>query len=304
MHASRQGEDCRIQRVLSENDWDALVCTLASNVLLLSGYWPVIGSAVAVFTREGAVMVVGSRRRKGELAEQGWADEVPTFESGSLSNLKTISESVGGRAQRNMRVLLGLHAGSVVGYEGSHYFDPSTYASTFRYGAGIQSVLGIAFPFVALADATTCLARLRSVLTHRELGLIRRACDISRQAFVTTSADIEAGMKELISLHCSGANCYRRGRRMNAAMVLHIACPVPNSAQAYAAFQQTSSEPLQKGISFCSTAIPTVAVSGPTSLERFRSGDPMLKKRQSRGCTGCTSKSDHAVRPGVRASAV
>ena len=48
----------RIQRVLSENNWDALVCTLPSNVLLLSGYWPVIGSAVAFFTRDGGVIVL------------------------------------------------------------------------------------------------------------------------------------------------------------------------------------------------------------------------------------------------------
>ena len=50
----------RIQSMLTERKWDALVCTLPCNVLLLSGYWPVTGSAVAIATREGAV-VVGAR---------------------------------------------------------------------------------------------------------------------------------------------------------------------------------------------------------------------------------------------------
>ena len=36
-----------------------------------------------------------------ELAEQGWADEVRTFEGGSLHDLKTISENVGECAQRS-----------------------------------------------------------------------------------------------------------------------------------------------------------------------------------------------------------
>ena len=121
----------RIQRAILENNWDALVCTLASNVLLLSGYWPVIGSAVAIFTREGAVIVLAPEDEK-ELAEQGWADEVRTFEGGSLKNLKTISESVSD-ALSEMKGRLGFHAGSQIGYEGSPSFDPSSYASNFSY---------------------------------------------------------------------------------------------------------------------------------------------------------------------------
>jgi Xaa-Pro aminopeptidase len=82
-----------IQRVLSENNWDALVCALPSNVLLLSGYWPVIGSAVAIITREGAVTVLAPEDER-ELAEQGWADEVRTFEGGSLHNLNTFQRAL------------------------------------------------------------------------------------------------------------------------------------------------------------------------------------------------------------------
>jgi hypothetical protein len=41
-----------------------------------------------------------------ELAEQGWADEVRTFESGSLHDLKTISESVGDTLSK-VKVSLG-----------------------------------------------------------------------------------------------------------------------------------------------------------------------------------------------------
>src|SRR5581483_2997397 len=96
----------RIQRVLSESDWDGLVCTLPSNVLLLSGYWPVIGSAVAICTREGATIVLAPQDER-ELAQQSWADEVRTFEGGSLKDLKTISENVG-HALREVKDRLGL----------------------------------------------------------------------------------------------------------------------------------------------------------------------------------------------------
>src|SRR5438477_342865 len=45
----------RIQLALREARLDALVCALPSNVLLVSGYWPVVGTSVAVATRDGAV---------------------------------------------------------------------------------------------------------------------------------------------------------------------------------------------------------------------------------------------------------
>ena len=50
-------------------------------------------------------------------------------------NLKTISENVG-NALSEVKVSLGFRPGNVLGYEGSPSFDPSTYASTFSYGAG------------------------------------------------------------------------------------------------------------------------------------------------------------------------
>ena len=53
----------RIRRVLTENKWDAVACTLPSNVLLLSGYWPVIGSAIAIFTRDEIQCVRADTRR-------------------------------------------------------------------------------------------------------------------------------------------------------------------------------------------------------------------------------------------------
>src|SRR5579871_4374516 len=48
----------RIREALVESGCDALLCTLPANVLLLSGYWPVVGSAVAVANRDGRVVVL------------------------------------------------------------------------------------------------------------------------------------------------------------------------------------------------------------------------------------------------------
>ena len=73
----------RIQRALREAGLDALVCALPSNVLLLSDYWPVVGTSVAVVTREGAVGVALPEDEQ-ELAAGGWADVQEAFAPSSL----------------------------------------------------------------------------------------------------------------------------------------------------------------------------------------------------------------------------
>ncbi len=45
----------RIRDALEGLGLEAVVCSLPENVLLLSGYWPVVGDAIAVATREGQV---------------------------------------------------------------------------------------------------------------------------------------------------------------------------------------------------------------------------------------------------------
>jgi Xaa-Pro aminopeptidase len=293
----------RIQRVLSGSNWDALVCTLPSNVLLLSGYWPVIGSAVAIFTREAGVIVLAPEDER-ELAEQGWADEVRTFEGGSLHDLKSISENVGD-ALRKIKASLGFRPGSVVACEASPSFDPSTYASTFIYGAGIQTLLGSAFPDVALVDATTCLSRLRSVVTDRELNLIRQACAVARDAFLNTSRVMKAGMREFDTAALLRSHQLRGAAGNQRCDGFAYCMSGPDSAQAYAAFQQTRSRTIKEGDfvllhcnSYCGgfwTDITRTFSIGPSDPQSAAITDAVLE---------ASHKAISAVRPGIKASAI
>src|SRR4051794_6758090 len=158
----RRDEDriARIRRALETRGLDVLVCGLRANVLLVSGYWPVIGSALAVATREGAIGLIVPAD-ESELACNGWADAMQTFDAGSLERLTTIVEAV-----RNplvaMKSELGIGSRATIGFEGGAAFDPSGYASTFMYGAGIERLLQDVFTGADLRDATDCLAVLQS----------------------------------------------------------------------------------------------------------------------------------------------
>lgn len=293
----------RIVRVVSENNWDALVCTLPSNVLLLSGYWPVIGSAIAVFSREKAVAVLAPEDER-ELAEQGWADEVRTFEGGSLHDLKTTAEKAGD-ALEQVKSRLGLGTVSVIGYEASTSFDPSTYASTFYYGTAIRTVLEAAFPSVALADAAGCLARLRSVMTDRELHLIRRACAISREAFLSTAASLKAGIQEVEIAALLRSNLLRCDDGKERCDGFAYCMSGPNSAQAYAAFQRTRSRTIEEG-DFVLLHCNSYCGGFWTDITRtFLIGRPGAQKRAIvEAVLEASREALGAIRPGVRTAAV
>src|SRR3954471_7750403 len=82
----------RNMRALRDADLDAVLCALPSNVLLLSGYWPVVGTSIAVATRDGAVGLV-TPADEADLAGRGWADATERFYAGVARSSHPIDRS-------------------------------------------------------------------------------------------------------------------------------------------------------------------------------------------------------------------
>ena len=78
-----------VSRALDEAGLDAIICALPANVLLLSGYWPAAGAAVAIATREGRT-VVSAPKDEMELAARALADEVRNYRPGSLEEVRSV----------------------------------------------------------------------------------------------------------------------------------------------------------------------------------------------------------------------
>ena len=69
----------RNARAIGEAGFDALICGTPSNVLLLSaGYWPIVGTSLAVANSERKVAVVAPED-ESELARETGAAEVFTY---------------------------------------------------------------------------------------------------------------------------------------------------------------------------------------------------------------------------------
>jgi Xaa-Pro aminopeptidase len=292
----------RIRRALTAHRLDALVCSLPANVRMTTGYWPVIGNALAVATSEGAIGLLAPEDEL-QFAANSWADRLETFNDGSLDRLASTADVIR-PSLAPLLTALGVRAGATIGFEGSGAFDPSSYASTFVYGAALPELLHAASERATLMDATDCLLRLRSVLTARELAVVRQACSIGRAAFMSAASDIHAGMREfeiaaVLRARLAGPE---DGARTDG---FAYCMSGPNAARAYAAFQQSTSRIFVDGDcvllhcnSFCNGLWTDVS-------RTFSIGSPDRDRRETHvAVLTASEEAVAAIRPGVRACAI
>lgn len=184
-------------RAMDEARLDGLVCALPTNILLLTGYWPVVGTSVAISARNGRLILLVPED-EATLARRGWADEVRTFRPGSLRRLTDAGEVLRVPLMDAAQdTIIESQTRSVrIGYERYGGFAPSSYASLHLHGAAIGELLGSAFPSAALVAADMELARLREVKTTHEIARIRAACSVAAGAFVKGAVQLRPGLRE------------------------------------------------------------------------------------------------------------
>jgi Xaa-Pro aminopeptidase len=235
-----------IQSVLRESRLDALVCSLPANVRLLTGYWPIVGPSVAIVARgAGTILIVPEDER--ELAGQSWADEIRTFQPGSLADLHRPEEAIRGPLADAARSLgAGLQR---LGFENGGMVEPASYTAMYLFGTDILSLLRDAFPSASLIAMEQGLGRLRSVKTPTEIECIRDVCQIAAAAFRKGACCLSPGLKETLAaaqFHrglCESGSICRPGRWGGFAWCMSG----PNSANACAAYARSDRRELSQG---------------------------------------------------------
>ncbi len=179
----------RIQSALLEAGLDAVVCSIPENVLLATGYFPVVGTSVAVVTREREVILFAPEDEH-EMASCDCSDRLITFQPGSLDTIGGAVEALREPLRRVMREKR--LSGAVIGYECGPSYAPASYVAMHLYGSAIPEL----FSEATLRPAGNLLARLKSVLTPIELDRVRRACRIAAVGFQEGVRYIVPGVKE------------------------------------------------------------------------------------------------------------
>jgi Xaa-Pro aminopeptidase len=163
------------------------------NVLLLSGYWPVIGVSLAIALRDRIYLIVPED--EAELAERGWADEVITFHPHSLEKLTAPVEALLAPLQNIAKKLS--RSSCRIGFEHGEITEPASYAAMHLYRSSIEPLLLAAFAASSLEPADKVLAEERSVKTASEVARITTACTLAEGAFVNGVSQLHAGLSEL-----------------------------------------------------------------------------------------------------------
>ena len=296
----------RLTDALERSNLDALVCTIPTNVLLICGYWPVIGTSLAVVTRHGSVHLLAPDD-EAELAHDSWADVVETFSLGSLAELTTAVDVL--RAPLTTIVKdLGRRGSIVVGCETGPFVEPTSYVGMHFFGSAVQELLtGILSPD-AVKPADNVLRQLRSILTPSEQAQVRIACNLAGSAFLHRGKTLRPTLKETdvatlfrasLASHEGLAN---NGVRMGGAV---FCMSGPNAARAYAAYQRSRARELECGdlvLVHCNSYLNGYW----TDITRTFCLSPLdeQKRRMYEAILAARAAALAAIRPAVRAADV
>jgi Xaa-Pro aminopeptidase len=296
----------RIVRALEQSNMDALVCTLPTNVLLISGYWPVIGTTIAVITKSGFVHVLAPEDEE-ELARTSWANVVETFSLGSLERLTTAVDVLRAPLTTILKDIGSQHR-ITVGCESGPTVEPVSYVGMHFFGTAIYRLLTDILPDQAIAAADDVLSQLRSVLTESEQARVRLACDMAASAFLVGAERLRSSLKEIevVSLFRVALRARENAAGELACVGGFIFCMSgPNSAAAYAAYQRSRSRTIEQGdlvLVHCNSYVDGYW----TDITRTFCMAPMdeQKRRMYEAIFAAREAALAAIRPGVRASEV
>src|SRR5690348_16625307 len=140
----------RIVRALADLRLDAFLCALPSNVLLLTGYWPVVGLSVGIATRDGRILLIVPEDEKS-LAQNGCADEILTFHGGTIDEEPVGIEKLESALFEAFSRLANVRRG--IGYEARAEYQPVSYAAMQLPGVALHRFLQENFGEVGLVPA-------------------------------------------------------------------------------------------------------------------------------------------------------
>ncbi|MCU1322257.1 MAG: aminopeptidase family protein [Acidobacteriaceae bacterium] len=156
--------------------FDALVLRLPENVLLLSGFWPMIGAAFLVFPLDGTPVCIIPDCYKAE-ASSALRSVQPVFFSYGLTDSPPSDDAV----RKLLSALPGALNWRRIGYEAAfEAIAPSwNSAESLVPAAGTVSLLQSAFPNALLVDASGLLKKERRTKTKYEISRLEIASEIS-----------------------------------------------------------------------------------------------------------------------------
>jgi Xaa-Pro aminopeptidase len=235
----------RISNALESTALRALICFSPADVLLLSGYWPVMGSSVAIFQRDGHVTVLLPEDEL-DLAMATSEAELVAYRPATLHSITTPAEALV-EPIRRLSPKLDIRAGEVgTALEEGRQANP--YLSTHHFGYTVLNLVGQACPAAKIVAADDLLHRLRAVKTAGEISLLRRAAKSAQAGFSAGNTAIASGRREdEVGAEMESAFARVANDGFERGYGRFFCMSGPNSVKAAGAFARTRRRVLQEG---------------------------------------------------------
>jgi Xaa-Pro aminopeptidase len=183
----------RVIAMLREEKLDALICSAPTQVLLLTGYWPVIGNSIAIFTVDGEVRVL-LPEDEHEIASHSSNAVLTDFHPELLHILTTPKEAIEKPLTHLCRKLSITQAR--VGMELEQNLQPASYAVTACYRSTLRDLLQEEFPRMSVVAADSQLEQLKASKTAVELECMQANVKAAEAGFNAAPDAIQEGLRE------------------------------------------------------------------------------------------------------------
>lgn len=186
-------------KILDAHHLDAVVATLPINVRLLTGYWPVLGTSIAIATKDGRVVLVAPED-ESDLAKESWADTIQLYQPGSMSELRNVVHAIKQPLFDATRTL-SCYRGRI-GFEGCPESLPTTYSALNIMTGAILELMREVFPAAVYNSNSGLYSEMMATATPLEISRVQLACNIAAQAYSDGAQKLKSGMTEAeIAVH-------------------------------------------------------------------------------------------------------
>ncbi len=233
-------------------DFHAIICRLPQNVVMLTGYQPILGNTFCIVTLNKAGQLefrLALPEDEKDMVPQGVAVEIKTYSEETMDYIGNTIQAVRQPLAELLRSA-NLNENAVIGYEGGYSPIATSYTQVGIPGPATLDLLHQLFLGGYLRDVTPMLDELASIKTEEELSAIRRSEEVGRQGFEAARNAVRVGATEADVAAATYAGLLKAGY---AAPGAHHVTPYvhvmagPRAALAYRAFNLTSNTPIQQG---------------------------------------------------------
>ncbi|HEX4227377.1 MAG TPA: Xaa-Pro peptidase family protein [Bryobacteraceae bacterium] len=238
----------RMRKAMEAVRLDALILRLPENVVLLSGFWPMIGASTLVFPRDGkaSILIPGCWER--EASPSIWEAEPQFFEFGLLGApdpAGVLHDFLSSSARKGQW--------KRIGYEGSFTaLAPSWQSGEILIPAeSTKAFYETACPDSELVDATSLIHTERSRKTAFEAAKLRVTAEISCIGLEVFQGMVEPGIRGIDLVAAVEGEIMRKGIGYQGAQRVRAYAQVATGSQetgiAYRMHEISTTRPLQDG---------------------------------------------------------